>query len=170
VHHRNELFTVTEERAIEPGGVEIQRAIIHHRGSAVMMPVDARGRILLVRQYRLAARAALWELPAGRVDEGETVLQAARRELLEETGIRARTWKKLVSFVASPGYLSEKMTIFVATDLRQGEAQPMEDERIECRWFTARELDARLRAGKIVDGKTLIGFLAWMRYGRQKSR
>jgi len=170
VHHRNEVFTVTEDRAIEPGGVEIRRAIIHHRGSAVMMPVDVRGRVLLVRQYRLAAGDSLWELPAGRVDEGEKVLQAARRELLEETGIRARKWRKLISFYASPGFLSEKMTIFVATELIQGEARPMDDERIECRWFTAKELDEAIRRGGIVDGKTLIGFLAWKRYSRSYSR
>ena len=83
VHYRNELFTVTEDRAIEPGGVEIRRAIVHHRGSAVMLPVDQRGQVLLVRQYRLAAGASLWELPAGRVDPGETVLQAARQAVAE---------------------------------------------------------------------------------------
>jgi ADP-ribose pyrophosphatase len=166
VQHRNDVFTVTEERAIEPGGVEIRRAIIHHRGSAVMMPVDEHGRILLVRQFRLAAGASLWELPAGRVDEGETVLRAARRELLEETGLRARSWRKLIAFYASPGFLTEKMTIFLATDLMQGDAQPMEDERIECRWFKASEVDAAIRDGKIIDGKTQIGFLAWKRYAR----
>ena len=170
VHYRNELFTVTEDRAIEPGGVEIRRAIVHHRGSAVMLPVDQRGQVLLVRQYRLAAGASLWELPAGRVDPGETVLQAARRELLEETGLRARSWRKLISFYASPGFLSEKMTIFMATGLTQGDARPMEDERIECRWFKAQELDAAIRDGKIVDGKTQIGFLAWKRYARYLSR
>lgn len=159
----NALFRVTEDHAIEPGGREIRRAIVHHRGSAVMMPVDDRGRILLVRQYRLPARASLWELPAGRLDEGETPLAGARRELLEETGYRARRWKKLVSFYASPGYVSEKMTIFLATQLVRGPAQPMEDERLTCRWFTRRELEAWIRAGKILDAKTLIGFLLWRR-------
>lgn len=159
----NDVFTVTEDDAIEPGGLRIHRVIVHHRGSAVMMPVDSKKRILLVRQYRLPARGSLWELPAGRVDEGETVLAAAKRELEEETGYRARKWKKLVSFFPSPGFLSEKMTIFVATSLTQGAARPMEDERIQCRWFTPQELDQWIRAGKILDGKTLIGFMAWQR-------
>ena len=105
-----------------------------------MMPVDDRGRILLVRQYRLPARQYLWELPAGRVDEGETPLQAARRELTEETGYRAKSWKKLAEFYPSPGFLAEKMTIFLATGLTAGEAKPMDDERIETRWFTRNEL------------------------------
>ncbi len=156
---RNPIFWVTEERAVAPDGFEIRRSIVNHRGSAVMMAVDEHGRVLLVRQYRLPARASLWELPAGRLDEGETPLQAARRELLEETGYRARRWKKLVTYYASPGYVSEKLTIFLATELTRGAAQPMEDERIRCRWFTRQELDAWLRAGKIRDAKTLIGLL-----------
>ena len=95
---RTPIFWVTLDRALDPDGVEIKRAIVQHLGSAVMMPVDDRHRILLVRQYRLPARRYLWELPAGRVDPGETLLQAARRELAEETGYRARHWKKLAAF------------------------------------------------------------------------
>ena len=114
-----EIFTASDDLAVDPGGFRIRRLIIHHRGSAVMMPIDTRGRILLVRQYRLPARRYLWELPAGRMDPGETPLQAARRELAEETGLRARKWKKLISFYASPGFLSEKMNLFVATGLAE---------------------------------------------------
>jgi len=165
---RNPIFWVTEERAVAPDGFEIHRCIVNHRGSAVMLAVDEGGRVLLVRQYRLPARAFLWELPAGRLDEGETPLQAAKRELLEETGCRARRWKKLASFYASPGYVSEKMTIFVATGLSQGAAQPMENERIQGRWFTPRQLDAWLRAGKLRDAKTLIGLVLW-RHSRPRA-
>lgn len=165
--YRCDIFWVTEDRAVDPDGFEIHRAIVQHRGSAVMMPVDKRGRILLVRQYRLPARKSLWELPAGRVDEGEKVLAAARRELVEETGYRARRWRKLLSFFVSPGYVAEKMTIFVATDLVKGEASPMEDERIECRWFTPRELNEMVRIGRITDAKTIVGFLAWQRYRKE---
>jgi len=125
------------------------------------MAVDARRRILLVRQYRLPADAYLWELPAGRLDPGETPLQAAKRELKEETGYRARSWKKLVSFWPSPGYVQERMTLFVATGLTQGAATPMEDERIETRWFTRREVAAMIHAGKLQDAKTILGFLLW---------
>jgi ADP-ribose pyrophosphatase len=163
VRYRCSIFTVSEDHAVEPGGFEIRRAVVNHRGSAVMMPVDARNRVLLVRQFRLPARASMWELPAGRVDPGETVLAAAKRELAEETGYRARHWRKLVSFYASPGYVAEKMTIFVATGLTAGKAQPMEDENIHSRWFTSRELDRMIRTGKIADGKTLIGYLVWKR-------
>ncbi len=161
------LFSVTQEVAVAPDGFEIKRAIIHHPGSAVMMAVDHRKRVLLVRQYRLPARQMLWELPAGKLDQGETPLQAARRELKEETGFRAKHWKKLASYYPSPGFLAEKMTIYLATGLTEGEAAPMDDERIEKRWFTGRELDELILAGRLHDGKTMIGYLAWKRFFSQ---
>ena len=138
--YSNDLFSVTDDHAVDPGGFEIKRAIVQHKGSAVMMAVDDRKRILLVRQF-----------------------QAARRELIEETGYRARKWKKLVMFYPSPGYVAEKMTIFLATDLTEGEATPMEDERIQVRWFTSKEIEAGIDNGKIVDAKTMIGYLMWRR-------
>jgi len=160
----NRIFTVTWDHAVDPDGFEIERAIVHHRGSAVMMPVDEKKCILLVRQYRLPARKFMWELPAGTVDPGEKPLQTARRELTEETGYRAKKWTKLAEFYPSPGFLSEKMTIYLATGLTAGAAKPMDDERIETRWFTAKEVDKMIRAGKIMDAKTNIGFLRWKRY------
>jgi ADP-ribose pyrophosphatase len=162
------VFRVTLDRAVDPDGFEIKRAIVQHGGSAVIMPVDARGRVLLVKQYRLPARQYLWELPAGRVDPGETPLKAARRELVEETGYRAAKLKRLAVFFPSPGFLAEKMTIYLATELTAGAAHPMEDERIEARWFTTREIDEWIRSEKILDAKTMIGFLKWKRYRASK--
>jgi ADP-ribose pyrophosphatase len=159
--YRCSLFRITEDHAVDPGGFEIRRSVVQHAGSAVMMPIDTRGRILLVRQYRLPARRMMWELPAGRLDPGERPLQAARRELEEETGYRARQWRKLLSLYPSPGYVSEKMTIFVATDLTKGEPRPMEDERIRCRWFTPSDLNRMIGAGRLQDGKTIAAFLTW---------
>ena len=159
--YKCDLFSVTEDHASDGKGYEIRRSIVRHAGSAVMMAVDAKKRVLLVRQYRLPAETAMWELPAGRLDPGESPLQAAKRELIEETGYRARKWTKLVSFYPSPGYVGEKMTIFLATGVTEGEAQPMEDERIECRWFSSAEIDRMLGSGKIIDGKTMIGYLTW---------
>jgi ADP-ribose pyrophosphatase len=163
----NKLFTVSYDHAVDPSGFEIKRFIVHHRGSAVMMPVDDRKRILLVRQYRLPAQRMLWELPAGSVDPGEKPLQTAKRELKEETGYRAKNWKKLVSFFPSPGFLTEMMTIFLATDLTAGEATPMGDERIETRWFTAKEIEAAIDGGEILDAKTMLGYLSWKRSQRK---
>jgi len=160
--YRSRVFHVTEDRAVDPRTqFEISRAIVRHPGSAVMMAVDERQRVLLVRQYRLPAGKKLWELPAGRIDAGETALQAAKRELGEETGYRARKWKKLASYYPSPGFVEERMTVFLATGLTAGTATPMDDERIESRWFTRKELKDLVRQGKIEDGKTLVGFLTW---------
>jgi ADP-ribose pyrophosphatase len=106
----------------------------------------------------------MWELPAGRVDEGETPLQAAKRELVEEAGLHAKKWAKLAEFYPSPGFLAEKMTIYTARELTQGESKPMEDERIETKWYTAVEIDKLIQSGKIIDAKTMIGFLRWQRY------
>lgn len=161
--YRCGLFRVTEDEAIDRTAWHMKRSVVRHLGSAVMMAVDEKNRVMLVRQYRLPANQFLWELPAGKIDEGETVLQAAKRELIEETGLRAKTWKKLVSFLPSPGYVEEKMTIFLATGLTQGESQPMEDERIETRWFTKKELRGMIASNKILDAKTMIGFLHWTR-------
>jgi ADP-ribose pyrophosphatase len=157
------LFRVTEDKAKaqDGSGFELRRSVVRHNGSAVMLAVDDKMRVLLVRQFRLPAGRYLWELPAGKVDEGETPLKAARRELVEETGYRARNWDKLVTFWPSPGYVSEKMTIFLATELTEGDATPMDDEKIETRWFPRRELEQMIRDGKIEDGKTILGFLMW---------
>lgn len=155
------IFRVTMDHAVDPDGFEIRRAIVRHNGSAVMMPVDPKGRILLVRQYRLPARRYLWELSAGRIDPGETALKAAKRELLEETGYRAKKWTKLVKFYPSPGFVEEAMTIFAAQELTAGEAQPMDDERIECAWFTPKQMGEMIEKGGIQDAKTIIGYSMW---------
>ena len=112
--------------------------------------------ILLVRQYRLPARAKLWELSAGRIDEGEKVLQAAKRELHEETGYRAKKWTKLVRYYPSPGFVGEWMQIFLAEGLTAGDARPEEDEEIELFLMPLSEVLRRIDKGEILDGKTLI--------------
>lgn len=161
--YRCGLFWVTEEEATDGKGFDIQRSVVRHAGSAVVLAADGKKRILLVRQYRLPAGAYLWELPAGKLDPGESPLRAAKRELREETGLRAKTWRKLISYYASPGFVAEKMNLFLATDLTEGQAQPMDDERIETRWFTRREIDEMIDTGKLIDGKTAIGYLLWRR-------
>ena len=162
--YKSKIFRVVEEKAVDRSGFEIDRAIVRHGGSSVMLALDDRKRVLLVKQFRLPAEKELWEIPAGRLDPGENPLAAARRELREETGCSAKKWKKLAAYWPSPGYISEKMHLFLATDLTEGEATPMEDERIEKRWFKKKELDKLIRDGKIEDGKTLIAFLLWQRY------
>jgi ADP-ribose pyrophosphatase len=154
------LFRVTEDEAVDKkNGFKIKRSVVRHAGSAVMLAEDEKRRILLVRQYRLPAAKYLWELPAGRLDPGENALTAAKRELKEETGYKARRWTRLASFWVSPGYVGERMTIYMAQDLVEGDATPMDDERIETGWFTRREIGDMIAKGQIEDAKTMVGYL-----------
>jgi ADP-ribose pyrophosphatase len=161
--YRCAIFHVTEDEANDPTGFRIKRSIVRHPGSAVVMPVDDQHRVLLVRQFRLPPDRYMWEIPAGKIDDGEDAFQAAQRELGEETGLSARSWKELVSFYPSPGYVEEKMTLFLATDLTQGQAHNMDDERIETRWFTRDEIATLIASSEIQDAKTIIAFLMWDR-------
>lgn len=152
------VFWISSDQVLEPGEVKARRDIVHHTGSVVILAVDdSKGetRIVLERQYRHAVRDYLWELPAGRIDEGESELAAAKRELLEETGFSAKTWKRILKFYVSPGFLDEYMAVYLARGLRAGAAQPEADERIELRLFSLSEAKHMALAGKIRDAKTL---------------
>lgn len=160
---RTPVFTVEETTAQDHDGFEIHRFVVAHQGSVVILPVNAEGRVLLVSQFRLPVAGKIWELAAGRIDPGEKPLAAAKRELLEETGLRARHWKRLAAMYPTPGYVSELMHLYLATELTEGTAQPMEDERIETRWFSRTELERLIDKGKLPDGKTLAGLLLYWR-------
>jgi ADP-ribose pyrophosphatase len=162
--YRGRVLKLNVDEIIEPSGVRARRELVLHPGSAVVLPRLADGRIVLVRQYRYAARQSLWELVAGGLEAGERVLAAARRELLEETGYRSRRMCYLLSFYPSPGLLNERMHLVEASDLRLSRAQPEEDERIEVGRFREAELRRMMASGEIRDGKTLIGLL-WMFQG-----
>lgn len=160
--YRGRVLTLKLDRIIEPGGIQAVREVVVHRGSVVILPLLEDGRVILVRQYRYAARQELWELVAGTLEPGETVLRAARRELLEETGYRARRLRHLLSFYPSPGFLTERMHVVEARGLIPGMARPESDERLEVGKFRRRELARMMASGEIADGKTLVALL-WRR-------
>ncbi len=164
VSYAGPVFRVTTDQVEEPGGIRARRDIVRHSGSIVVLAVDdsaAEPRILLERQYRHAAQSMMWELPAGRIDEGESPLAAARRELLEETGFTARLWKKILHFYVSPGFLDETMTIYLARGLSAGKAQPEADEKITTRFFSLTAAQQMALNGRIRDAKTICGIL-WL--------
>lgn len=159
---RTPVFAVEEMVVVDEKGKRRKRSVVVHQGSAVVMPVNDAGEVLLVRQWRAPVEMAMWELPAGRVDEGEQPLKAAKRELREETGLVARQWRRLALLHPSPGYVSECMHLFLATKLTQQEANPEEDEDLTLRWFTPKELERAIAKGEITDAKTIAGvLLAW---------
>lgn len=149
------------DRVVEPGGVTALREVVCHPGSVVVLPRLDDGRVVLVRQFRYAAGRHLWELVAGGMEPGETPRRAARRELIEETGYRARTLKPLFDFFPSPGILNERMFLVEARGLTRGKSEPESDERLEVGIFTPVQLRKMLRAKQIKDAKTLAG-LSWL--------
>ena len=169
VSYKGKVFSVTTDKVTEPGGVTSIRDTVRHNGSIVVLAVDtsqnpADPTILIERQYRHSAGQFLLELPAGRIEPGEAPLAAAKRELIEETGYRAKKWSKLTRYFASPGFLAETMQIFLAEDIRPGIAEPEADEKIELLHMPLSELLANIQAGKILDGKTIIGTLFYARW------
>lgn len=161
---RGPVFQVTVEDVVEPSGGRARRDTVRHQGSVVIIAVDESGaepRVLLERQYRYPAGDYLWELPAGRIEAGESELEGAKRELLEETGFSAREWKRAMCYYASPGFMDETMAVYLARGLQRGKAQPEADEVISKRFFPLSELVRKAVAGKLRDGKTIGGVL-WL--------
>jgi ADP-ribose pyrophosphatase len=156
------VFKVYTDTLIEPGGHKNTRDVIRHNGSVVMLAVDestnpADPDIIMERQYRHAAGQYLYELPAGTRNPGEAPLAAAKRELIEETGYRARRWTMLVKYFASPGFLGEWMQIYLARDLRPGPSALEADEHLEVLRIPLSQAMKMIADSKIHDGKTLIG-------------
>jgi ADP-ribose pyrophosphatase len=175
VAYEGPLFRVVRDHLIEPGGQESVRDVIRHNGSVVILAVDPAKKnsgklkpkkdpwVVIERQYRHAAGQFLWELPAGKLDAGESPLEGAKRELSEETGYAAEKWSPLVEYFASPGFLGESMKVFLAEGLIAGEAHPEEDEKIDFRLVKLSELLEMADEGKIIDGKTLTTALLYAR-------
>jgi ADP-ribose pyrophosphatase len=171
--YRGPLFWVTTDEVLEPSGIRVRRDVVNHPGSVVILAVEESSgspRILIEKQYRHAAGRFLYELPAGRIDKGENELKAAKRELLEETGYSARSWKRILRFWASPGFVAEAMSLYLARDLRPGAAQPEDDEVIDLQLVPLEKAVSMVFKGTIQDAKTIAGVLWLDRQRRDVSR
>ena len=176
--YKGHVFSVYTDTLIEPGDSKArQKDVIRHNGSVVILAIDeTKNRelgtgprdpaVILIRQYRHAAGQFLLELPAGRIEPNERPLAAAKREMIEETGIRAKRWTVLTKYFASPGFLGEWMQIFLAEDLEHGVARPEEDEHIELIPTPLSRCLALIADRKLHDGKTIIG-LSLLAQGRR---
>jgi ADP-ribose pyrophosphatase len=163
---RGKVFGVRRDEVLEPGRLRATREVITHPGSVVVLPVFADGRILMIRQYRHATRQYLWELVAGRIDEGETVKEAAARELREETGYRAKRFREFLDVFPTPGFLEERMHILLAEGLTEGDAEPEADEKIISRSYEMDELKQMMKKGRLRDGKSIAGILYYLTFLR----
>jgi ADP-ribose pyrophosphatase len=164
------VFGIRRDEVIEPSCVRTTREVITHPGSVVVLPVLPDGRIVLIQQYRYAARQYLWELVAGRIDPGETPKKAAARELIEETGFRAKRFRVFLDVFPTPGFLEERMFILLAEGLTAGEAEPEEDEKIISRAYSRKQLEEMIRGGKLRDAKSIAGILFYFRFLSPQNR
>ena len=164
--YKGPIFGIRRDEVIEPSGVRATREVVTHPGSVVVLPVLPDARILLIQQYRHATRQYLWELVAGRKEPEETPKQGAARELLEETGYRAKRFKVFLDVFPTPGFLEERMYILLAEGLTAGKAQPEEDEKIEVRAYRVNELKKMIKSGRLKDAKSIAGILYYLTFLR----
>ena len=143
----------------EEGGAKALREVVRHRGSVAALPVDDEGRLVLVRQYRHPIGEALWEVPAGILEKGESPEQAVRRELEEEVGRRPGHLEPWAVFHPTPGFCDEVLHLFRATRLEETPVHRDEDEVLEVKWYTLDDARGLLRAGGLKDAKTIIALL-----------
>jgi 8-oxo-dGTP pyrophosphatase MutT (NUDIX family) len=153
------VIRVNVETVRLPNGHVTDLEIIHHPGGAAIVAVDSDRRACLIRQYRHAVGGWVWELPAGKLEPREPPLETARRELLEEAGSRARTWRALGPYISSPGVFTETVHLFLAQELEAGKIAHEPSELIEVHWLDLEEACVRALEGNIGDGKTVVGLL-----------
>jgi ADP-ribose pyrophosphatase len=154
------VFSVEVHSVTLPNGHESRREIVRHYGGACVLALDSSFNVAMVHQYRKAFERDLVEIPAGKLEPGEDPLSCARRELAEETGLTANVIEHLITFYPSPGYSSEILTIFTATGLIKGTAQPDEGEFVFFEMIPLDDLLERVDRGEIRDAKTMIALLS----------
>ena len=156
--YKGRVFSVETGRRRFPNGTEHDVAIVRHAPSVVLIPIDGDGRVIIIKQYRAPLDREIWEFPAGRLDEGESAEDAARRECEEEIGLVPQRLERLGGFYPAPGFCDEELIFFRVSDLRQpppdSPNKPDEDEDITTRAVPVAEVRAMLARGEIVDLKT----------------
>ena len=161
--HVGRKIKVALDVTTTPDGETIRRDMIFHPGAVVILPVIDADHICLLKNFRFVVDETLLELPAGTLEPGEPLEDAARRELLEETGYTAGKWRYLQFLYASPGVLDEKLHLFVAEDLTPGESRPEADEQLEPITMRFDEVLRMCLAGEVTDAKTITAVLLWDR-------
>ncbi|MEW5718476.1 MAG: NUDIX hydrolase [Chloroflexota bacterium] len=157
--YRGRVVALRRDQVRLPTQQIVAREIVEHRGAVAIVALDARKRVLLVRQYRSGAQRELLEIPAGTLEENEDPSLCAPRELKEETGYHAAQWQALGHFYSSPGICTEKMYLFLARRLTRGTATPEEDELIRAEFVPLNRALKMIERDEIADAKTIVGLL-----------
>jgi 8-oxo-dGTP pyrophosphatase MutT (NUDIX family) len=157
VRFRGRVITVTTDDVVLPNGHRTKLEVVHHPGGAAAVALDSRGHVCLLRQYRYVAEDWLWELPAGKLEPTEPPLETAKRELIEEAGVRAGHWESLGTLLSSPGVFAEVVHLFCATRLEPSTAAHEHSEVIEVHWIPFVEAYEWAMNGTIRDAKTIVG-------------
>ncbi len=159
--YKGKILDLNIERAIMPDGREVELEIIAHPGGACILPVHENGDVTLIRQFRHAVGGTIWEVPAGRIDDGESPVETALRELKEETGLYSEKIEKLGEFLPTPGFCSEVVHLYIARNLIECGQQLEEDEYLEVVRLPFGDALEKVMKGEITDGKTVVSlFLA----------
>jgi len=156
---RGRIVALSNEVLRYANGSEHELDLVRHPGAAAVVAVDGADRVCVVRQYRLGIEDFLWEIPAGKLDQGEAPLVCAVRELAEETGVSARSWTPLGRYFPAPGIFTEVIHLYLARDLTLGVATPDVDEELELDWLPLDEALGRVLRGEWNDGKTALGLV-----------
>ena len=160
--YQGRVFNLVRENVTLDNGVTTDMEFVEHPGATAIIPMFNDSRILLLKQYRHALREYIWEIPAGTIDPQESVINCAKRELIEETGYSADQWQKLGEITPVPGYSDEKIHIYLATDLQPAGQDLDRDEIINVHEVDYREAIEMIKTGKIQDAKSIAGlFLAF---------
>lgn len=155
--YRGRLISLGLETIYLPGDLELELEIVRHPGGAVIVAVNADDHVCLIRQYRYAVGGNIWELPAGTIDPDEIPLQTAKRELEEETGVRAQQWRDLGTIWPSPGYCDEILYLYLATKIEMTNVKHNSDELIEVHWLPLQTALTMVHNNEIQDAKTVAG-------------
>lgn len=164
--HKGRVFNVFQETVTLPNGASINLDVIRHPGAAAIVPLTRGHRVIMLEQYRHAVGGTIWEIPAGTLDDQESPLACAQRELTEETGYTAAAWRKLGEITPLPGYSDERIQIFLATDLSVSVQNLDADEVLEVREVAFTEALDMISRGDIQDAKTICGLFmahAWLK-------
>ncbi len=159
--HHGRVFSLIQENITLDNGVTTDMEFVAHPGATAIIPMLTESRVILLKQYRHALRRYIWEIPAGTLDPQESVINCAKRELIEETGYSADQWQKLGELTPVPGYSDEQIHVYLATDLQPAKQDLDRDEIINVHEVDYREALEMIKAGKIQDAKSIAGlFLA----------